>query len=58
MPELGYYLGKHPEVAADIADLTPAAAGIRMGELVADLKAEKAKVKPKLVSNAPPPPMK
>ena len=58
MPELGYYLGKHPEVAADIADLSPAAAGIRMGELVADLKAEKAKVKPKLVSNAPPPPSK
>ena len=58
MPELGYYLGKHPETAAEIADLSPAAAGIRMGELVADLKAKKDEVKPKLVSDAPPPPSK
>lgn len=56
-PEIAYWLGKHPDEAAEIASVAPAVAGIRIAEIRANLLAEKGKGK-KSVSDAPPPPPK
>lgn len=53
-PEMAYHLAKNPEIASEIASLTPRETIRRMTLLEADLKSEKAK-KGKSVSDAPPP---
>lgn len=53
-PELVYHLGKNPDIAMDIASLPPALVGRELGKIEDGLM--KAKVKPKEVSKAPPPP--
>lgn len=50
-PELAYALGKNPDLAARIAQLSPAKAALEMGRLAASVDAAR---KPK-VSKAPPP---
>jgi hypothetical protein len=49
--ELYYHLAKNPEVAEELAILTPTAIGIRLGELHAEIK--RAKSSPAKASNAP-----
>lgn len=56
--ELSYYLASNPETAAEIAALNPRETIRRMALLEDKLMAEKAKAKPKKVSDAPPPPPK
>jgi len=50
-PEIAYHMGKNPEIAERISQLSPAKAGIELGKLSASLEAAK---KPK-VSRAPRP---
>lgn len=50
-PEIAYHLGKNPELADRISQLSPAKAGIELGKIVANLEAA---AKPK-VSKAPRP---
>jgi len=57
-PEIAYYLGKHPEEAAVISRKPMREAIREIAHLEGQLLAEKAKVKPKTVSKAPPPPAK
>ncbi len=56
-PEVAYYLGKNPDISAEIAKLPERAAVRRMTLLETDLTSEKRKAAKK-VSNAPPPPPK
>ncbi len=56
-PVMAYHLAKNPELASEIAQLTPRETVRRMTLLEADLKSEKAK-KGKSVSKAPDPPPK
>ncbi len=56
-PEMSYYLGKNPDVSAEIAKLPERAAIRRMALLESDLESEKTKAGKK-VSDAPPPPPK
>ncbi len=53
-PEMTYHLAKNPEIASEIAILSPRETVRRMTLLEASLKSEKAKTG-KSVSNAPPP---
>lgn len=57
-PELAYYLGNNPDIAADISSMSPVTAGMELSGLVATIRAEKAKAGTKDVSNTPPPPGK
>jgi len=57
-PELFYYLGSNPEVAEDIARLSPVTAGMELSAIVTNIRSEKAKAAEKEASNAPPPPKK
>jgi hypothetical protein len=57
-PEMLYFLGKHPEDAAEIARLPERAAIRKMVVLEGQLLDEKSKAKPNKVSDAPPPPSK
>jgi flagellar biosynthesis GTPase FlhF len=54
-PDVVYFLGKNPDVAAKLGQLSPAVAGIELGRIEARLSHERASVKPK-VSAAPAPP--
>ena len=56
-PEISYYLGKNPDISAEIAKLPDRAAVRRMTLLEVELSSERAKAAKK-VSNAPPPPPK
>lgn len=56
-PEVAYYLGKNPDISAEIARLPERAAVRRMTLLESDLTSEKTKAGKK-VSDAPPPPPK
>jgi len=57
-PELGYYLGKNPDIAKDIFEMSPVKAGQALGDILTGIKAEKAKASTKKVTEAPPPPPK
>jgi len=57
-PALAYHLGKNPEIAADIANLSPFAAARELGRIEERLIAEREKAKATAVSKAPPPPPK
>lgn len=52
-PEVLYHLGKNPELAADIGDLSPSAAAAEIGRIVAKL--ESAMPKTRKVTQAPQP---
>lgn len=54
-PALAYHLGKNPEIAARIAELSPLAAARELGRIEGRLADERAKPKPAPVSKAPPP---
>jgi hypothetical protein len=54
-PQLAYYLGKNPDVAREIAALSPRAASRELGKIEARLSAPKAAP---AVTKAPPPPPK
>lgn len=56
-PEVAYYLGKNPDVSAEISRLPDRSAVRRMISLESDIQSEKAKQSNK-VSKAPPPPAK
>ncbi len=56
-PEMAYHLAKNPEIASEIAQLTPRETVRRMTLLEADLKSERAKTS-KTVTDAPDPPPK
>ena len=55
-PELAYYLGTNPDIAADIAGMSPVVAGMELSGLVTKIRSEKAKAEAKDVSKTPPPP--
>lgn len=55
-PQMTYHLAKNPDVALEIAQLSDAQAVRRMVILEAEMKASR--IKPKMVSEAPPPPPK
>jgi len=57
-PELGYYLGKKPDIAKDIFEMSPVKAGQALGDILTSIKAEKAKAATEKVTGAPPPPPK
>jgi hypothetical protein len=54
-PALAYYLGKNPDIAANIAQLPPLAAARELGKIEARLAHEREQAKPNKVSKAPPP---
>ena len=56
-PEMSYYLGKNPDISAEISKLPLRAAIRRMALLESELESEKTKTG-KTVSDAPPPPPK
>jgi hypothetical protein len=55
-PALAYYLGKNPDIAYQISRLPPTLAAKELGRIEGVLSAKKEAVKPKKVSEAPPPP--
>ncbi len=57
-PELAYYLGTNPDIASNIAAMSPVVAGMELSGLVTTIRAEKAKAETKDVSKVPPPPAK
>jgi hypothetical protein len=57
-PQLGYFLGKNPDIAAKIATESPVIAGMRMKEIADELRAEAKKAATKGTTKAPPPPAK
>lgn len=57
-PALAYHLGKNPEIAEQIARLSPYAAARELGRIEERLRTEREKAKAPVVSKAPPPPPK
>lgn len=57
-PDLAYHLAKNPDIAMELYNLSDLDAVRRLALLEVEIKSERAKVKPKKVSDAPPPPPK
>jgi hypothetical protein len=57
-PEMQYYLGSNPDIAASISKLTPREIIKEMSKLEDKVIEEKGKASKKVVSDAPPPPAK
>lgn len=55
-PRIAYYLGKHPETAAQLSALSPLEAAKELGRIETRLAYEREQAKAKPVSKAPPPP--
>lgn len=54
-PALAYHLGKNPDLAFRLANLSPTSAARELGRIEASLIAEREKAKAPVVSKAPPP---
>lgn len=57
-PAVAYYLGKNPDIAQVIAQLSPLAAARELGRLEARLADKRESVPQRTISKAPPPPAK